>query len=159
MYWHHVGKLGELPADVVQCSFDRRSGRNPRRDRQYAVAPQPVGAGRLGEMSFELLLHRLDAGLHLAPHGLGELAKDLGSHHVSAVHGRHAEAERRLGDGAMFWPAALLMQRLDRIVLACEVLLVDGDAPGTVFLVLECGRQRDGELAHGLRHGAAQLLR
>ncbi len=87
------------------------------------------GRRRLSEIGFELFLQAADAGFDFTAHIVGKLVEHLGLHHLAAVHGRHAEAQRRLHDGDILRRGSLV-QRLDYVTLAGVILLVDGGASG-----------------------------
>ena len=62
-------------------------------------------------MLLELLLQRLDLGLDVLAHGLGQRVEHLGLDHLALVHRRHGEAGRRAQDGDVL-ALRLAVQRL-----------------------------------------------
>ena len=117
------GGLGHLLVQVLQ-----------------ARAPLLVGLGQALEDGAELPLQGLDLGFDVAPHALRQGVEHLGLDDLALVHRRHGEAGRGAQDGDVL-ALRLLVQRLERLLVAGAELLVDGAPAHLVVFALEQRRQ------------------
>ncbi len=120
-------------------------------------APVLVGLGQALQDHGQLLLQRLDLGLHVLAHGLGKRIEDLGLDDLALVHGGHGEAGRRAQDGDVLG-LRLGVQRLQRLLLARPELLVDGAAANLIVLAFEARRQDAPELVERRHHAPGERL-